>query len=191
MAVKERGKWKIQERWNQDAAKRVLAEGECFNRGMCLESPRADRSGCTTTKAGCSPTARTCATAWMGTAWAASTPAPSAAHASAAWSAAATGSGFTSKWRWRVAKSSGTSMLFSCGPPEGFGDLALRMGPLWDRVVFGWETLLDQFEEGRWCFLLFIKMRLVSYIHGWINTCRLSGTETSWRIMYKVFVLLE
>lgn len=39
MAVKERGKWKIQERWNHDAAKRVLAEGECFNRGMCLDLP--------------------------------------------------------------------------------------------------------------------------------------------------------
>lgn len=99
-----------------------------FNREMCLESPRADRPGCTTTKAGCSPTARTCATAWMGTAWAASTPAPSAAHASAAWSAAATGSGCTSRWRWRVARSSGTSMPFSCGLLKGFGGQSLMMG---------------------------------------------------------------
>lgn len=73
-----------------------------------LLDPRAE---CTTTKADCCPTARTCVTVWMWIVWAASTPVPTAAHASAGSSAAATGSGFTSRWRWRVERSSGTHLL--------------------------------------------------------------------------------
>ncbi|XP_069021848.1 ARL14 effector protein isoform X1 [Embiotoca jacksoni] len=77
------------------------------------DRPSEPKAECTTTKAGCSPTARTCATVWTWTAWDASTRAPSADRASAAWSAAATGSGCTSRWRWRGEKSSGTSLLSS------------------------------------------------------------------------------
>lgn len=70
--------------------------------------PRAE---CTTTKAGCCPTAKTCATAWMWTVWAASTPAQSVGRASVGSSAAATGSGFMSRWRWKVERLSGTNLL--------------------------------------------------------------------------------
>lgn len=77
------------------------------------DRPSEPRAECMTVKADCCPTTRTCATAWMWTVWAASTPVPSAAHASAAWSAAATGSGFTSRWKWRAERLSGTSLLYS------------------------------------------------------------------------------
>lgn len=70
------------------------------------------RAECMTAKADCSSTTRTCVTAWTWTAWAASTPALGAARASVAWSAAVTGSGSTSRWRWRAERSSGTSLLF-------------------------------------------------------------------------------
>lgn len=81
--------------------------------GKLLE-PKAE---CMTAKVDCSPTARTCVTVWMWTVWAASTPAPNAAHASVESSAAVTGSGFMSRWRWRVERSSGTSLLFSYRTP--------------------------------------------------------------------------
>lgn len=67
------------------------------------------RAKCTTAEVCWSPVGETCATAWMWTAWAASTPVPNAALASVASSAAVTGSGFMSRWKWRGARSSGTS----------------------------------------------------------------------------------
>lgn len=85
----------------------------------CSDKPSRQRTECTTAKAVCSSTTRTCATVWMWTAWAASTPAPSAAHANVEWSAAVTGSGFTSRWRWRVERSSGTSLLFKLAAAPG------------------------------------------------------------------------
>lgn len=72
--------------------------------------PRAE---CMTVKADYCPITRTCATAWTWIVWAASTPALSAAHASAAWSAAATGSGFTSRWKWKAERLFGTSLLYN------------------------------------------------------------------------------
>lgn len=71
------------------------------------------KTKCTTTKGDCSPMARTCVTVWMWTAWAASTRALNVDLAGVALSAAVTGSGFTSRWKWKVAKSSGTSSPFS------------------------------------------------------------------------------
>lgn len=58
-------------------------------------------------------------TVWTWIAWAASTPALSAAHANVEWSAAVTGSGFTSRLRWRVERSSGTSLLFKLAKVKG------------------------------------------------------------------------
>lgn len=87
----------------------VAVERNSCQTGRMLE-PKAK---CTTTKADCSPMARTCVTVWMWTAWAASTRALNVHLASAASSAAVTGSGFTSRWKWKVAKSSGTSLPFS------------------------------------------------------------------------------
>lgn len=68
------------------------------------------RAKCTTAEVCWSPVAETYATAWMRIAWAASTPVPIAAPASVASSVAATGSGCTSRWKWRGARSSGTSL---------------------------------------------------------------------------------
>lgn len=77
------------------------------------DRPSVPRAKCMTAKADCSPTAGTCVTVWMWTVWAASTPAPNAARAGVEWSAAVIGSGFMSRWRWRVERSYGTSLLFS------------------------------------------------------------------------------
>lgn len=106
-------------KWNTNYRKPQRGENASWNpvgnvsvSSSCADSLLEPRAECTTTKADCSPTVRTCVTVWMWTVWAASTPAPTAAHASVGSSAAATGSGFTSRWRWRVERSSGTSLLF-------------------------------------------------------------------------------
>lgn len=90
------------------------------SRCFCVFADRllGRRAKCMTTKAACSPAARTCVTAWTRTAWAASTPAPSAAPAGVAWSAAVTASGSTSRLRWRGERSSATSTLASLPHPQ-------------------------------------------------------------------------
>lgn len=73
------------------------------------------RAKCTTARACWCPVAGTCATAWTWTAWAASTHVPTVGPASVASSAAATGSGCMNRWRWRGARSSGTSLQTNRG----------------------------------------------------------------------------
>lgn len=110
------------------------------------------KAKCTTTKADCCPTAKICATAWMWTAWAASTPAPSAARASVESSAAATGSGFTSRWRWRVERSSGINL-----PPndQGLDSLFCFVFTLsHDVTMFGCNSPPLQFKCESACYFM-------------------------------------